>query len=1538
MLLDEIQTRSYGDYKCESLKEQDRDQDQELAQGVVRGHKHATRDIYEFHGIPYATAPTGRDKFKEATPAPRWEGIFDATESRIACPQAAAFELEDCLIINVFVPGNNEDLKPVVVYIHGGAFVLGFGNMGLPYHLVEKDIVAVTFNYRLGVHGFLCLGTESVPGNAGLKDQLIALRWVKNNIEAFGGNPDDITLAGYSAGAASAELLMLSSTTNGLFHKVILESGSAIASWSVNPRALELAQRVAVENGANNVDNITLLEDFYLSLSYQELVSIVPSMDLLFAPCIDNVEVSQQVIVEKLPYEILQAGNYTKLPLLTGYTDAEGLLFYDSREKIMADMNDNFQNALPPNFSSYGAINEEEASQLIRNFYFDEDIVTYDLIRNFTDYLTDSQFSFWIVESAKQHALNAPVYLYEYTYVSSLEELTGRGLGADHCSQTDIILEILTSSEDYSDNDLIVQRRVVDMWANFILFGEPILSGNSALWEPLDVEKMNFLVIDLNIGNDHFPSRERLRFWDKIWLGRSEPVSPCLLSAFGDEILDVTLPQGVVRGHKHATLDIYEFHGIHYATEPTGRDKFKAPLPAPTWEGVFDAVEDFITCPQPPSFQSEQCLRVNVFVPGSRQEGTLKSVFVIIHGGAFVNGFGNGLLPHHVVERDVMVVTFNYRLGPHGFLCLNTENIPGNAGLKDQLAALKWVKQNIQAFGGDPDDITLGGYSAGAASAEIMMLSPAADGLFHKVILESGSGIGSWAVNPNGPEFAKNIAIANGASDVDAITNLENFYLSLSYQELLSLVSPGQLLFTPCVDIDIDNNEVIVKELPYKNLVSGNYNKLPLLTGYTDAEGLLFYGSRETLMAQMNEDFKNTLPPNFDSYAAINDEEAVEMLKDFYFDVEVIDYDSIRNFTDYYTDGQFSYWVVESARQNALNSAPVYLYEYTYVTSEAELTGPGLGATHCAHTELIFISFRTSENYTERDLIVQDRLVTMWSNFVKFGEPVPQGSADYWEPLDAERMNYLVIGFELENKTFPTPERVVRGHKHDSRDLYEFLGIPYAVAPTGRDKFKEPLSAPNLEGVFDAVEKMTMCPQAGSFQTEDCLKINVFVPGNRDGHKSVVVYIHGGAFAVGFGNMMLPYTLVERDIIAVTFNYRLGAHGFLCLNTETAPGNAGLKDQLAALKWVKQNIEAFGGNPEDITVAGYSAGASSAELLMLSPAAEGLFHKVILESASAITSMGLNPNALEFAMKVAEQNGVNNVENVTHLEEFYLSLSYQELTTLVPPLDLSSLFCPCIEVSEGNDNAIVTELPYNILIKGNYPILPLLTGYTDAEGLFLYDAREALMAQMNEDFTNTLPPNFSSYSELDEEEAAELIRSFYFDVDVITYGDIRNFTDYYTDSLFSYWVIESAKQNALHSAPVYLYEYTYVTSEEEVSGPGLGADHCAQTMIILESISSPANYSENDLIVQNRLVNMWSNFIKYGVPVPQGDSDYWEPLDPERMNHLVIDLNLENKSFPKPERVQFWDKIWFGRNGSGATHNFYFYTYLLAFTFTFMFT
>ncbi|XP_047523259.1 para-nitrobenzyl esterase-like [Pieris napi] len=176
----------------------------DTAQGPVKGYKE--NGLYAFYNIPYAKAPTGRDRFKPPLPAPARTYVLEARDRGILCPQPTMLidmfpqsvtMTEDCLVANVYIPDTTKMNLPVVVYVHGGGYIVGYGNLFTYKHFVKThEVIVVTFNYRLGAHGFLCLGTDAVPGNAGMKDQVALLRWVKENIANFGGDPDDVTIAG----------------------------------------------------------------------------------------------------------------------------------------------------------------------------------------------------------------------------------------------------------------------------------------------------------------------------------------------------------------------------------------------------------------------------------------------------------------------------------------------------------------------------------------------------------------------------------------------------------------------------------------------------------------------------------------------------------------------------------------------------------------------------------------------------------------------------------------------------------------------------------------------------------------------------------------------------------------------------------------------------------------------------------------------------------------------------------------------------------------------------------------------------------------------------------------------------------------------------------------------------------------------------------------------------------------------------------------------------------------------------------------------
>src|SRR6185369_7545396 len=205
------------------------------AAGELRGaHENG---VAVFRGVPYAAAPVGELRFRPPAPVPPWQGVRDATTDGPIAPQGRSrlahimgdFERpqsEDCLTLNVWTPAADSKKRPVLVWIHGGAFASGAGS--LPWYSGERlaangDVVVVGVNYRLGALGFLCLPGVS-DGNLGLLDQVAALRYVRDNIAKFGGDPDNVTVVGQSAGAASIAIMMTMPQAQGLFRRAVLQS------------------------------------------------------------------------------------------------------------------------------------------------------------------------------------------------------------------------------------------------------------------------------------------------------------------------------------------------------------------------------------------------------------------------------------------------------------------------------------------------------------------------------------------------------------------------------------------------------------------------------------------------------------------------------------------------------------------------------------------------------------------------------------------------------------------------------------------------------------------------------------------------------------------------------------------------------------------------------------------------------------------------------------------------------------------------------------------------------------------------------------------------------------------------------------------------------------------------------------------------------------------------------------------------------------------------------------------------------------------
>ena len=385
---------------------------------------------------------------------------------------------EDCLITNIYVPDTNETSLPVLIYFHGGAYQYNYGDVRTPINLLKsKKVMIVNFNYRLGPVGFLCLRTKDVPGNAGMKDQVALLRWVQRNIAKFGGNPNDITIDGWGAGACSVDLMTISKMAKGLFHKVIPESGTNAGSSSIQIDPLANAKMIASQLGLADVDDVEKLEAFYKNVTYDTLFSIDVTQRLdsssVFAPCVER-DFGQELFLDDYPINILQSGNFSKLPMLYGFTNMEGLYRLEHFDEWKDLMNKNFSDFLPDDLTFKNEEERKKVENEIKLYYFGDKPVGEQNILGYIQYFTDVMFALGAATSVALQvaAGNQQIYLYEYEFVDKNEpyikytQTRGAGLSAGNKAIMDLGDES-TLSKEYKSMKKVMR----DLWLNFITTG-----------------------------------------------------------------------------------------------------------------------------------------------------------------------------------------------------------------------------------------------------------------------------------------------------------------------------------------------------------------------------------------------------------------------------------------------------------------------------------------------------------------------------------------------------------------------------------------------------------------------------------------------------------------------------------------------------------------------------------------------------------------------------------------------------------------------------------------------------------------------------------------------------------------------------------------------------------------------------------------------------------------------------------------------------------------------------------------------------------
>lgn len=441
--------------------------------------------------------------------------------------------------------------------------------------------------------------------------------------------------------------------------------------------------------------------------------------------------------------------------------------------------------------------------------------------------------------------------------------------------------------------------------------------------------------------------------------------------------------------------------------------------------------------------------------------------------------------------------------------------------------------------------------------------------------------------------------------------------------------------------------------------------------------------------------------------------------------------------------------------------------------------------------------------------------------------------------------------------------------------VYEYSYNRLCVFFNHKYHFQAPLPAPSFEDNFLAHRKDIKCVRAlgvGYEGTEDCLVANIFTPTlNSTSQLPVMVWIKGTAFDREHEQELSFRNFVEKDVVIVSLNYRESILGFLCLGTETAPGNAGLKDIIAGLRWVRENIEQFGGNRNDITLFGHGSGAAAVDLVTLSPMASGLVQKAIAQSGNAIAPWAVSRNNLEYAVQVAETLG-HQITNIQELSDVFTRTSVAALMAVINELDLtdnSLAFAPCVEREELQGVVpFLTKTPSQVIADGDFLQIPFITGFVDNEGTIR--AENALerdwLDRMENSFTDFIQADLQFESDDEESQVAQIIRTFYFGGDTIDLSSVDEYLEYHGDTMMLVSTIREARNRAaISTAATYLYQFSYKGDLGEPFVGPLTVDTAAHSEELAYMFyNSTEDVPVRDLTIGDILVERWTNFAKTG--------------------------------------------------------------------------
>ncbi|XP_041481954.1 cholinesterase 1-like [Lytechinus variegatus] len=514
------------------------------------------KSIDAYLGVPFAEPPVGERRFTDPEPLVL-QGEYNATEDKAECPQMSPLDdwtpeprppfplpiptlpgpiptrtiSEDCLYLSIYTPSPKpSSLVPVLVWIHGGGYAVGGGSEIIydPIPIVAyADIIVVNVNYRLGVFGFFTTGDDEATGNYGMMDQVLALQWVHDNIKDFGGDPNQVTIAGESAGGGSVSLHMLSPLTDGLFHQTIMQSGNAVCpwAWATMERATEGHRQLAEAAGCP-IDDTKLMVSCMRDVDENELtrLAIMEGNGAISSPVVDGHFFPED------PVEMVKRRQFKVLPSLLGSNEDEAAInfaFLDLPSSLFEPPIVNlslFMSTLPR--LTYNAKTDLEISAVEQHYvnWKIADDASASQLDGLIRLSTDQTFACPTEYFARAlEAAGAEVYRYEMTHDPSWSVYAGvpKWTGASHAEDLQYVFAWglnppLNGVVGQTDAEKFMSIEFVRYWTNFVKSGnpnEPISSSKYPEWPRYTMPEQEYKKLSLNMTNGRAMRASSCSFW-----------------------------------------------------------------------------------------------------------------------------------------------------------------------------------------------------------------------------------------------------------------------------------------------------------------------------------------------------------------------------------------------------------------------------------------------------------------------------------------------------------------------------------------------------------------------------------------------------------------------------------------------------------------------------------------------------------------------------------------------------------------------------------------------------------------------------------------------------------------------------------------------------------------------------------------------------------------------------------------------------------------------------------------------------------------